>query len=144
MKNYLFMNVNVSLQVPVPDGKTAKEFYSSLTYEDILDLMKVELTENEDPHSFIDVYSVDEFMEEDSKAFIKAEYWVVATGIDCDGFNSGHIYTFVDYDAAFDFAKSLSEGSDGLSYGVIDNIEDLKTYCLSFNKDYKNYLTINQ
>lgn len=63
MKNYLSINLNIALQVPVPDGKRAKDYLQELTDADILELMTKELNGKGDSTSYIAVRSINSFDE---------------------------------------------------------------------------------
>lgn len=66
MKNHLFLNVNVSLLIPVPDGQTAESYYTELNHDDILDAIKDVLNGKSGADSYVRIYSVDEFCDEDA------------------------------------------------------------------------------
>ena len=72
-----------------------------------------------------------------------ATHWVLAHGVDCDGYNSGQVYAFITKQEAEDFANYLSGGSDGLQYAVTDSWYDVEEYCHYYDKKSLNYKTIN-
>jgi hypothetical protein len=72
-----------------------------------------------------------------------ATHWVLAHGVDCDGYNSGHVYPFQKKQEAEDFANYLSSGSDGLQYAVTDVWLDVEEYCHYYGKKSLNYKTID-
>lgn len=59
--------------------------------------------------------------------------YVIAGGIDCDGFNSGHCYVFDTEAEAVIFAHTCNEESDGLLYGAV-NKATAQEYCNDYNK----------
>jgi hypothetical protein len=71
-----------------------------------------------------------------------ATYWVIQTGTDCDGYNSGRVYAFDNEDDAHKCAEEQSEWSDGLGYHVTDNLEGLQRYCEDYNLNINNYKKI--
>jgi len=72
---------------------------------------------------------------------MKANFWVIAVGRDCDGYNSGRVEPFADKEEAINFANEMNDWSDGIGYLVISNIWDVKVYCESYGKgkDWANY-----
>lgn len=70
---------------------------------------------------------------------VNCKCWVVSYGLDCDGHNSGHIYRFSNEEEAYIFSKELNDSSDGLVYAVIKSKIELKEYCESYGKNWKNY-----
>lgn len=54
--------------------------------------------------------------------------YVIATGTDCDGGNSGHCYVLSTEKEAEGFAEELASGSDGLMYGAVAR-EEAEEYC---------------
>jgi hypothetical protein len=72
-----------------------------------------------------------------------ATHWVLAYGVDCDGYNSGHVYAFTNKEDAENYAYVLSGGSDGLQYSVTDNLYDVEEYCHYYGKKFLNYKTID-
>lgn len=46
-------------------------------------------------------------------------YYVIATGTDCDGYNSGHCVPFIRLKKALKFAEGQNEWSDGMQYSVV-------------------------
>jgi hypothetical protein len=71
-----------------------------------------------------------------------ATYWVLQTGTDCDGYNSGHVSTFDNEENAHKCAEEQLEWSDGLGYHVTDNPKDLQRYCEDYNLNINNYKKI--
>jgi len=71
---------------------------------------------------------------------MKANFWVIAHGLDCDGYNDGHIYSFGTNTEADKFADSSNECSDGLLYEVVDSVNELMRYCINYGKDFNKYL----
>lgn len=59
-------------------------------------------------------------------------YYVIATGTDCDGYNSGHIVCFIRYKKAVKYARSSNEWSDGLQYGIVGK-KRAQEYCDEHN-----------
>lgn len=70
-----------------------------------------------------------------------AHAWVTAHGLDCDGHNSGHLYSFPNIEDAESFAKHLNESSDGLQYIATTDFSKIVDYCESFGKSHANYQT---
>ena len=69
--------------------------------------------------------------------------FVIAQGLDCDGFNNGHINKFKYSKDAVNFCNSCNESSDGLQYSVV-NKEIAAQYCETFNIQIPTYfITIN-
>jgi hypothetical protein len=71
-----------------------------------------------------------------------ATCWVLTTGKDCDGFNSGHVTAYQSYEEAYQNAQDAIEWSDGLGYHVTDKLEDLESYCDDYDKNINHYKTI--
>jgi hypothetical protein len=72
-----------------------------------------------------------------------ASHWVLAHGVDFDGNNSGQVYAFTNKESADDFARYLSNGSDGLQYETTDVWLDVEEYCHYYGKKSSKYKTIN-
>lgn len=72
-----------------------------------------------------------------------ATHWVLAHGVDCDGYNSGHVYAFINKQDAEDLSYVLNNGSDGLQYDVTDSWFDVEEYCHYYGKKSLNYKTID-
>ena len=72
-----------------------------------------------------------------------AKYWVLTTGKDCDGYNSGHVTAYKNYKEAYQNAEDSIKWSDGLNYHVTDKIEDLQRYCEDYDKNINDYKTIH-
>jgi len=68
--------------------------------------------------------------------------YVIAEGLDCDGFNGGHIYKFKYSKDAVIFCNSCNEHSDGLQYLVVDKIRAIE-YCNDYNKQLPTYFSEN-
>ena len=64
--------------------------------------------------------------------------FVIALGLDCDGFNSGHIYKFKYVNNAISFAKEVNSGSDGIEYKVVNKTQALE-YCQDYNIELPTY-----
>ena len=71
-----------------------------------------------------------------------ATHWVLQTGTDCDGYNSGRVYAFNNKDDAYKFADDQNEWSDGMGYQVTDKIETAEYYCEDYNLNINNYKKI--
>ena len=71
-----------------------------------------------------------------------ATYWVLQTGTDCDGYNSGRVYAFDNEDDAYKFADDQNEWTDGMGYGVTDKFEIVQEYCEDYNLNINNYKKI--
>lgn len=69
-----------------------------------------------------------------------ANFWVLATGLDCDGYNSGNIIPFGRSEDAEQYAFECNEWSDGIKYVVTDSLDVLRDYCNDYNRDWKKYL----
>lgn len=61
--------------------------------------------------------------------------FVVAYGLDCDGYNSGDITKFTTQFVAQSVADNSNDGSDGLHYSVVDETEAIE-YCIRFRRDF--------
>jgi hypothetical protein len=72
----------------------------------------------------------------------KALFWVLATGSDCDGYNSGSIFPFANYEEAITSAEGSNEWSDGIKYYVTDNWGVVLEYCNDYMKDPNNYIYV--
>jgi len=73
---------------------------------------------------------------------MNANYWVIAVGTDCDGYNSGRVEAFSFEQDAIDYADVQNEWSDGISYCVISSLDTLRNYCDDYMKDWRNYLDV--
>jgi hypothetical protein len=71
---------------------------------------------------------------------MKAKFWVIATGKDCEGYNSGRVTAFSNQQDATKFADDMNDWSDGIGYRVINDLWDMKAYCESYGKDFGKYL----
>ena len=69
-----------------------------------------------------------------------ANYWVLAVGKDCDGFNKGKVYPFLVRSNAELWAKELNDGSDGIVYVVTDSLDTLREYCIDYWHDWTDYV----
>ena len=69
----------------------------------------------------------------------RANYWVTASGYDCDGRNGGHVYSFSTEEEATIFAEYANEASDGLLYSV-SSLEEMKKYCAYYGIDWEDCL----
>jgi hypothetical protein len=72
----------------------------------------------------------------------RADYWVVTGGLDCDGYNSGHIYPFASQEEAYKFADEQNLASDGLIYHTIHTILELREYAEYYGKTWQRYLFV--
>jgi hypothetical protein len=70
---------------------------------------------------------------------MKANFWVIATGKDCDGHNGGRVDSFANEKDAVKFAEDMNDWSDGICYRVISDIWDMKAYCIRYGKDWEKY-----
>lgn len=73
---------------------------------------------------------------------IPATHWVIAYGVDCDGYNSGHVTAFADEKHAEDYLHTQVDGSDGLQYALTDDWTEVEEYCYSYDKKSINYKSI--
>lgn len=73
---------------------------------------------------------------------MNANYWVIALGSDCDGYNSGRVASFAFEQDANDYADGQNEWSDGIRYYVTNSLDTLRDYCDDYMKDWRNYLTV--
>lgn len=73
---------------------------------------------------------------------MEANYWVIATGSDCDGYNNGHIAGFTFEKDAIQYADEQNEWSDGLRYHVTSSLDILRDYCNDYMRDWRNYLNV--
>jgi len=69
-----------------------------------------------------------------------ANYWVLAVGKDCDGFNRGKVYPFLVRSNAELWAKELNDGSDGIEYVVTSSLDRLREYCVYYVLDWTDYV----
>lgn len=69
-----------------------------------------------------------------------ADYWVLGTGKDCDGCNSGHVASFSNLDEAHEYADSQNEWSDGICYKVTSSLNLLREYCNDYNLSWVDYI----
>lgn len=67
------------------------------------------------------------------KQKIIARYWVLQTGRDCDGYNSGRITPFTTRENAQNYAHESNEWSDGMGYFVTDSWDIVKSYCEDYS-----------
>ncbi len=72
-----------------------------------------------------------------------ATHWVLAHGVDCDGYNSGHVTAFLNKEDAEEYAYKVNGWSDGLQYAVTDSWFDVEEYCHYYGKKSLNYKTID-
>jgi hypothetical protein len=63
------------------------------------------------------------------------EYFVVANGKDCDGYNRGRVQDFPCKEFAEIYADNSNEWSDGIHYSVVDECGFID-YCKEFDKLY--------
>jgi hypothetical protein len=73
---------------------------------------------------------------------ILATHWVLAHGVDCDGYNSGNVTAFANKKDAEQYLYAVVEGSDGLQYDLTDDWTEVEEYCYSYGKKSINYKTI--
>jgi len=72
---------------------------------------------------------------------MNTNFWVIATGKDCDGYNRGCVTPFEFEQDAVEYSDKQNEWSDGMQYHVTSSIDVLKDYCNDYNMDWKNYLS---
>lgn len=73
---------------------------------------------------------------------ILATHWVLAYGVDCDGYNSGNVTAFSNEKDAEAYLHSQVDGSDGLQYTLTDDWTEVEEYCYSYDKKSNNYKLI--
>lgn len=73
---------------------------------------------------------------------ILATHWVIAYGVDCDGFNSGHVTAFANEKDAEDYLDNQIKWSDGLDYTLTDSWDEVEEYCYYYGKKSINYKSI--
>lgn len=73
---------------------------------------------------------------------MNANFWVIATGTDCDGYNSGLIIPFETNEEAEQYAWECNEWSDGIRYQVTSSLDILREYCNDYNRDWRKYLNV--
>ena len=69
-----------------------------------------------------------------------ANFWVVETGYDCDGFYTrGEVRAFADIESAKAYQEIKCEWSDGMGYHIIEPYALLEEYCDDHNLNAKYY-----
>jgi hypothetical protein len=73
---------------------------------------------------------------------MKATYWILTFGRDCDGYAKDRVIAFPTDSSAYDTAFNLSEWSDGLQYKVTNSFAEVIEYCEDSNLDSNDYIEI--
>ena len=71
----------------------------------------------------------------------QANYWVLAYGLDCDGYNRGSVTPFDNMVAGRIYADECNHHSDGINYETTSNWNVVLQYCESYNLNPDNYKT---
>lgn len=71
----------------------------------------------------------------------KANYWVLAEGLDCDGYNSGRVRAFITEKEAQAYADNENDFSDGIIHVFTSDSWDVHEYCNQYGIDFNWRIT---